>query len=74
MAGAEQDIRALLARASQDLGRIEYRTLSVEARAQYDIARRFIGQAEEGLKDRNLVFAGKLADKAAALAALLLGQ
>ena len=74
MAEAEQQVRALLARASQDLGRIEYRTLSVEARAQYDIAKRFISQAEEALKDRNPVFAGKLADKAAALAGLLLVQ
>jgi hypothetical protein len=74
MAETEQQVRLLLARASQDLGRIEYRTLSVEARAQYDIAKRFMSQAEEALKDRNLVFAVKLADKAAALADLLLSQ
>ena len=55
-----------------DLARIDYRTLSADAKAQYDIAKRFSQQAEEALKVRNLVFAGQLADKAAALAALLL--
>jgi hypothetical protein len=69
---AEQRIRTLLASAVRDLGRIDYRTLSVNAQAQYDIARRFREQAEEALKARNLVFAEQLADKAAALAAQLL--
>jgi hypothetical protein len=67
----EQKVRALLAGAGRDLGRIDYRTLSVDATAQYDIAKRFIEQAEEALKVKNLVFAGQLADKAAALAVQL---
>ena len=36
-----------------------------------DFTRRFIQQAEEALKSRNIVFAGKLADKAATMAAVL---
>ena len=69
---AEQKVRALLASAARDLGRIDYGALSVDAKAQYDIAKRFSEQAEEALKVKNLVFAGQLADKAAVLAALLL--
>ena len=69
---AEQRIRGLLANASRDLGRIDYRTLSVDAQAQYDIAKRFTVQADEALKAKNTVFAEQLADKAAALAAQLL--
>jgi len=68
---AEQKIRGLLASASRDLGRIDYRTLSVDAQAQYDIAKRFTEQADEALKSKNIVFAEQLADKAAALAAQL---
>ena len=71
-AALEQKARTLLASAARDLGRIDYRTLSVDAKAQYDIAKRFSEQAEEALKARNLVFAGQLADKASTLAALLL--
>jgi hypothetical protein len=70
--GTEQKIVAQMARATQDLGRIDYRALSAEGRAQYDIAKRFNQQAEEALKARNLPFAAQLADKAASLAALLL--
>ena len=68
---AEQRIRALLANASRDLGRIDYRALSADAQAQYDIAKRFTEQADEALKAKNIVFAEQLADKAAGLAAQL---
>ena len=40
-------------------------------RKQLEAARRFVQQAEEALKARNLAFAGKLADKAVTLAAVL---
>jgi hypothetical protein len=69
---AETRIRGLLANASRDLNRIDYRALSVDAQAQYDIAKRFTEQADEALKTKNIVFAEQLADKAAALAAQLL--
>ena len=64
-------IRDLLGRASRDLSRVNAATLNGDGRAQYDQARRFIEQAEDALKSRNVVFAGKLADKAATMAAVL---
>jgi hypothetical protein len=64
-------IRDLLARAARDLSRVNAASLNGDGRAQYDQARRFIQQSEEALKARNIVFAGKLADKAATMAAVL---
>jgi hypothetical protein len=64
-------IRDLLGRATRDLSRVNSAALSNDGRAQYDTARRFIQQAEEALKARNIVYAGKLADKAATMAAVL---
>ncbi|HVC18596.1 MAG TPA: hypothetical protein VNE16_00855 [Vicinamibacterales bacterium] len=73
-AGAEaQDIRETLGKASRDLAGVDYQSLSDNARAQYDTAKRFIRQAEDALKSRNFVFARSLADKAAVLATLLRG-
>lgn len=68
---AEQKTRAALANATHDLNRIDYRTLGADARAQYDIAKRFAEQAEDALRAKNPVFARQLAEKAATLAALL---
>jgi hypothetical protein len=70
----ERGIRATMARANGDLGRIDYRVLNADARAQYDTAKRFVRQAEDAIAMKNLVFAKNLADKAAALAAQLRGQ
>jgi hypothetical protein len=70
----EQTIRGILARATTDLNRIDYRALNMEARTQYDTAKRFVEQANDALKDRKLVFARTVADKAAALAAQLAGK
>ncbi|MEZ5286253.1 MAG: hypothetical protein R2712_15880 [Vicinamibacterales bacterium] len=67
----EASIRTLLARASRDLARVNTSGLSADGRTQFDVARRFVQQAEEALKARNLVYAGKLADKAAVMAAVL---
>jgi len=64
-------IRDLLDRANRDLSRVNAASLNSDGRAQYDQARRFIQQADEALKTRNIVFAGKLADKAATMAAVL---
>jgi len=64
-------IRDLLGRATRDLSRVNSASLNNDSRAQYDAARRFIQQAEEALKARNIVYAGKLADKAATMAAVL---
>jgi hypothetical protein len=69
----ERSIRASLARANGDLGRVDYRQLNKDARTQYDTAKRFVHQADEALRSKNLVFAKNLADKAATLAAQLAG-
>jgi hypothetical protein len=70
----ERHVRILIAQAMNDLNRVNYQALNVDARNQYDTAKRFATQAEEALRARNLVFASNLADKAAALAAQLLGR
>ena len=67
----ELKIRAQMAQAAQDLGRINYRALSAEGRAQYDIAKRFNQQAEEAENEESALCRAA-ADKAASLAALLL--
>jgi len=70
-AKTEASIRALLSQATRDLGRVNVAGLGADGRAQLETARRFVQQSEEALKARNLVYAGKLADKAATLAAVL---
>jgi hypothetical protein len=64
-------IRNLIVRATRDLARVNAASLNNDGRAQYETARRFIEQAEDALRARNIVFAGKLADKAATMAAVL---
>jgi len=68
-ATAERAIRETLARASRDIGRVDYGRLSSAGRSQYDQSKRFGEQAEQALVERNYVFAATLADKAATLAA-----
>ena len=70
----ERTIRATLGQAKADLARVDVRTLNADARTQYDTAQRFVAQADEAVRARNLVFAKSLADKAAALAAQLAGK
>ena len=60
-----------MGRADGDLNRIDYRALNTDARTQYDTAKRFIEQAEEAIRMKNLLFAKNLADKAAVLATQL---
>lgn len=67
----EASIRALLDRAARDLQRVNYAMLNADGRVQYDTARRFMQQSEDAMKGGNLAFAGKLADKAATMAAVL---
>ena len=70
----ERGVRDTLARAARDIGRVNVARLSTDGRAQYEQSRRFSAQAEQALKERNLIFAATLADKAAALAAELVGR
>lgn len=64
-------IRDLMGRAARDLSRVNASALNADGRSQFETARRFLQQAEEALKIRNIVFAGRLADKAATMAAIL---
>ena len=50
----ERGIRATLARASADLDRVDYRRLGDDARTQYDTAKRFILQADDAARAKNL--------------------
>jgi len=70
----EKTIRTTLKNATSDLARVNYRTLNADARTQYDSAKGFIRQAEEALRQKNLVFAKTVADKAAVIAAQLAGR
>lgn len=67
----EASIRTHLSRAARDLGRVNYATLNQDGRTQYDTAKRFMQQAEDALRAGNLILAGKLADKASTMAAVL---
>ena len=71
---AEKPVRDRLFEANRDLGQVDYAKLSVDGRAQYEQSKRFIQQAEDALRTQNIVFAQTLADKAATLAAQLLGR
>jgi hypothetical protein len=70
----ERHVRQQLTHASGDLNRIDYQALNTDARTQYDTAKRFVAQAEDALRARNLVFANNLAEKAAALASQLVSR
>ena len=70
----ERSIRASLQRASADLYRIDYRALNADARTQYDTAKRWVRQADEAIRAKNLVFAKSIAEKAATIAAQLAGR
>ena len=69
-----RQVREQLVQAQSDLGRVDYVGLSADGQAQYDTAKRFIVQAEQALTEKNLVFAAKVAEKAAMLAASLVGR
>jgi hypothetical protein len=64
----------MLARANTNLGRVDYAHLSADARTQYDQAKRFVSQAQDELRKKNLVYAENLADKANTLAGQLAGR
>jgi hypothetical protein len=70
----ERTIRATITRATSDLMRVDYRTLNADAKTQYDYAKRYMRQAEEAVRAKNMLFAKTLADKAAFIAAQLAGR
>ena len=70
----ERGVRATLTRATSELNRIDYRGLNADAKMQYDTAKRFIRQADDAMRAKNIVFAKNLADKAATIADQLGGR
>jgi hypothetical protein len=70
----ERTIRASLAKANEELSHIDYRVLNADARTQYDTAKRFVIQADDAIRTKNLVFAKSIAEKAATIAAQLAGR
>ena len=70
----ERGVRTSLQRALADLNRVDYRALNTDARTQYDTAKRFVRQADDAIRTKNLVFAKNLAEKAATIAAQLAGR
>ena len=70
----ERVIRASIQRANTDLNRIDYRALNTDARTQYDSAKRFVQQADDAIRTKNLVLAKFVAEKAATIAAQLAGR
>jgi hypothetical protein len=70
----ERRVNDQLVQAKRDLDRVDYRALSTDARSQYDTAKRFIEQASQALKERNFLFAAKLAEKAVGLASGLVAR
>jgi hypothetical protein len=70
----QRRIQGVLGQAAADLNRINYQALTADGRQQYDQAKRFVSQAEEALRSKNLVFANTMAEKAATLATQLSGR
>src|SRR5262245_27672196 len=71
-AGDEKKARDFINRANSDLmNRVDYQKLSDEGKRQYNQSKRFVVEAEQAIKDKNLVLAVTLAEKAATLAAEL---
>jgi outer membrane biosynthesis protein TonB len=68
---AERQVREQLKRVRGDLTKVNPATLNAEEKSQYDTANRFVAQAEQALNEGNLVFAAKVAEKAASLTASL---
>ena len=48
--------------------------MNADARTQYDTAKRWVRQADEAIRAKNLVFAKSIAEKAATIAAQLAGR
>jgi hypothetical protein len=70
----ERRIIELLRIAARDLKGVDYGKLTRGGKESYDQAKGFTEEAEKALKERNFVYAQTAADKAAKLAAELLGR
>jgi outer membrane biosynthesis protein TonB len=73
-AEAARQISDIRNRAQKLLDDTDYRKLTRQQQAQYDDAKRFIGETDEALKDKNFEFAKGVAEKAERLARELQGR
>jgi hypothetical protein len=67
----EAETSALITSATKDLDRVDFVSLSTDAKAQYTRARSFVKQAEAALREKNVTYAKSMAEKAVALASQL---
>ena len=66
--GTEATVRATIDHTRQILGTVDYRQLNAVLKKAYDDAKKFADQADEALKQGNVVFALGVAGKAETLA------
>ena len=71
---AEKTVRAIVERTRGLLANVDYRLLNSERKKAYDDTRGYITEAEEKLKEGNLVYADAVAKKAERLARELAGK
>ena len=67
----EKRVGELISKAAADLKRVNYQRLSSEGRSQYNQSKQFSDEAQQAIKERNVVYALTLAEKAADIAAQL---
>jgi hypothetical protein len=72
--GTEVVVRGAIERTRQILGTVDYRKLTPVRRKAYDDAKKFADQADDALKQGNVVFAQGVAGKAETLAKELAGR
>jgi hypothetical protein len=70
----ESRVSTDMKRANDMLNRIDYLRLTADARGQYDAAKGYIRQGEEELRNKNLLLASSLAEKALTIATQLSGR
>lgn len=73
-AQATRRVRDSLERAGRTLSQIDYVKLPKTSQLQYDMAKRFMEQADEALKAKNFTAAQLMAEKAETMAKELLGR
>lgn len=69
-----QQVRDILDRTAETLGKIDYGGLNQQRRESYDTAKGFMQESEDALKISNFVYAKVLADKADKIAKELQGR
>jgi hypothetical protein len=73
-AQATRQVRDAMERAGRTLAQIDYGKLPKPSQLQYDMAKRFIEQSEEALKNKNFTAAQLMAEKAETIARELSGR